>query len=323
MNQITLDTVDHVSVTTIIDNATDALLPDQGVARRGGFGALVATRFAEQGGSIDPFRAEHGFSALIEIERNGTRHQLLFDTGLSTDGAVENMRRLEVKLADIEAIILSHGHFDHTMGMHGIAESLGRRNLPVFIHPEAWQRRRVVFEGRDPMVLPTPSKSAYEGAGFEVIEQRQPSFLFDRSLLVTGEVDRTTEFELGMPRHQAERDGDWVADPLIMDDQAVVMHVSGKGLLVITGCGHAGIVNIVRHAQALTGVDEIYAVIGGFHLQGADLESVVQPTIHALRESGPSILVPAHCTGRVASVELESAFPDAFIQNSVGTRFDL
>ena len=126
-----------------------------------------------------------------------------------------------------------------------------------------------------------------------------------------------------MPAHQAERDGDWVADPLIMDDQAVVMHVSGKGLVVITGCGHAGIVNIVRHAQALTGVDEIYAVIGGFHLQGADLESVVTPTIDALREFAPSVIVPAHCTGRVASIRLESAFPDAFIQNSVGTRFDL
>jgi 7,8-dihydropterin-6-yl-methyl-4-(beta-D-ribofuranosyl)aminobenzene 5'-phosphate synthase len=108
--------------------------------------------------------------------------------------------------------------------------------------------------GRDAEELPTLSKRALGGEGYEVIERRQPSLLLDGCVLITGEVDRTTEFERGMPpAHQAWDGADWVRDPLVIDDQALVVHVRGQGLVVLTGCGHAGAVNIVRHAQRLTG----------------------------------------------------------------------
>jgi 7,8-dihydropterin-6-yl-methyl-4-(beta-D-ribofuranosyl)aminobenzene 5'-phosphate synthase len=155
------------------------------------------------------------------------------------------------------------------------------------------------------------------------VEDVRPSFLLDGSLLITGEVDRTTEFEEGMPIHQALRGGDWEPDPLILDDQAAVLNVRDKGLVVLTGCGHAGIVNIVRYAKKLTGIDELYAVIGGFHLTGGLFEPIIPQTIAALVAESPAIVVPAHCTGWKAVHRLASELPDAFVPNSVGTRYEL
>ena len=191
------------------------------------------------------------------------------------------------------------------------------------IHPDFWSRRRIAIPGREPFELPSTSKSALQGAGFEIVEERQPSFLLDGSLLVTGEVDRTSDFEQGFPIHQAFRDGDWQPDPLILDDQAVVLHVRDKGLVVMTGCGHAGIVNIVAYAMKLTGVDEVYAVIGGFHLGGPVFEPIIPATCEALAAFSPEVVVPAHCTGWRATHALAAALPDAFIQNAVGTRYEL
>lgn len=153
----------------------------------------------------------------------GQTHRLLFDTGTTPDGLIANMHTFDISPKDIETIVLSHGHFDHTTGLDGLARTLGRTNLPVMIHPDFWNHRRFVIPGRDPFEIPTTSKSALQGVGFEVIEERQPSFLLDNALLVTGEVDRTTAFERGMPAQQAFHGGSWVPDPLLLDDQAVVV----------------------------------------------------------------------------------------------------
>ena len=141
--------------------------------------------------------------------------------------------------------------------------------------------------------------------------------------LVTGEVDRTTEYEQGFPIHQALRGEEWAPDPLILDDQALIANVRGKGLVVLTGCGHAGIVNTVRYVKKLTGVDEVCAIIGGFHLGGTLFEAVVPPTVAALQEIAPSHILPAHCTGWPAQVALSAAMPEAFVTPAVGTRLDL
>jgi 7,8-dihydropterin-6-yl-methyl-4-(beta-D-ribofuranosyl)aminobenzene 5'-phosphate synthase len=261
---------------------------------------------------------EHGFAAMIET--SGKR--ILFDTGqLAAFDA--NCRALGIDLSGIDMIVLSHGHFDHVVGLNGVLDRLGPRRTPVILHPDFWLRRRIVVPGRDPFELPVTDRVALAAVGFEVVEHPQPSVLLDGSLLVTGEVPRTTEFETGFPIHQAFRDGGWTPDPLIRDDQAVVAHVRGKGLVVLTGCGHAGIVNIVRHARALTGVDAADAVIGGFHLSGPLFEPIIPAAVEALAEIGPQVVVPAHCTGWRAVQELSLVFPDAFIPPSVGTRYDL
>ncbi len=321
---VSIEPVDRLTVTTVVDNVSDLTLAGGGPVQRFSLGSAptVATRFMEEGSVVDVPLAEHGFSALVDFERAGQSHTILFDTGLTARGAADNLRRLQRPLADVEAIVLSHGHFDHTAGMDGIAQELGRAGLPVYIHPEGWRRRRVAFPGQPPLELPTPSRSAFEGAGFTVIEEQQPSFIFQNAALITGEVDRTTEFEQGFPSHEGLDDGAWVPDPLIRDDQALLFHVRDAGLVVISGCGHAGIVNIVRHARRLTGLDDVLAVIRGFHLGGALFEPIIDQTVAGLAAAAPRYLVPAHCTGWRATHAIAAAFPDAFIQNSVGTRYE-
>ena len=248
---------------------------------------------------------------------------MLFDTGGIPKGLVENMSRMDLSPGDIEAVVLSHGHFDHTTGMDGLAQAVGRTNLPVLIHPEFWNMRRLAFPGREPFEIPTTSKGALEGAGFEIVEDERPSFLLDGSLLITGEVNRTTPFERGMPGQQALKGEEWVPDPLILDDQALLVNVRDKGLVILTGCGHSGIVNIVRYARKITGISEVYAVVGGFHLGGPAFEPIIPETVEALAAFDPGVLVPTHCTGFKAIHALATRLPDAFHQSSVLTTFAL
>ncbi len=323
--RIDLEPVDSVVITTLMDNVTDMLLPDLGPARRVrmGSGPWRPTTTMTGGQVPDALVAEHGFSALVTVTRGGREHRFLFDTGASPDGVTENMRRLGVDPGSIEAIVCSHGHFDHTAGIDGLVRTLGRTSLPVLIHPHFWRRRRLQLPGRDPLELPTTSRAALTGAGFEIIEEQQPSFLFDRSVLVTGEVPRVTGYEPGFPPQQAWLDGAWQPDPLVLDDQALIFQVAGKGLVVITGCGHAGVVNIARYARRLTGDQPLYALVGGFHLNGPRFEPRIPRVLDDLAEMNPGVLVPAHCTGWRAQHALAGRFPDAFVPNSVGTSFFL
>jgi len=327
MPTVPLEPVDSVAITTLVDNVCDISLQDQGPAKRPGLGTADALRlpaaFLEGGSALDAPLAEHGFSALVTIRKDGLERRVLLDAGLTPNGLAENMRRLGLSPEGIEAIVFSHGHFDHTTGLDGLVRALDRTNLPVIVHPEFWSRRRIALPGREPFELPSTSKSALLRAGFEIIEERQPSFLVDGSLLITGEVDRTTEFERGFPIHQAFREGEWQPDPLILDDQALVVNVRERGLVVLTACGHAGLVNTLRYARKLTGVDRLYAVMGGFHLNGPLFEPIIPDTCAALAELAPTVIIPAHCTGWRAVHTLATQFPDAFIQNSVGTRFEL
>jgi 7,8-dihydropterin-6-yl-methyl-4-(beta-D-ribofuranosyl)aminobenzene 5'-phosphate synthase len=329
MERIALTPVDGVHVTTLIDNSSDALLPDVGLVRRWGlFGSagtlpVRPTEMAADNKTYDFLRAEHGFSALVEIHIAGRRRRILFDTGGSPDGLMANLDRLAITPDTFEAVVLSHGHFDHVMGLDGLAKRMGTRNLPLLLHPDSWLRRRFVLPDGGAVELPAPSRRGIEEAGFEVIEDRRPSFLLDHMMLVTGEVDRTTEFEQGMPVHEAWRDGNWSPDPLVHDDQAVLVHVRDKGLVVLTGCGHAGIVNIVRHAKRLTGVDRVHAVIGGFHLSGSLFEPIIPQTVAALAAESPTVVVPAHCTGWKAQLALATGLGPVFQPNAVGSRFEL
>ena len=267
--------------------------------------------------------AEHGFSALVTVRTGDRTHTLLFDTGISPNGMADNMERLGIDATDIEAVVLSHGHFDHAGGLEGLGTLRRRSGLPIVVHPYVWSRRRLALPEMPAVEMPTVSQRSLEDEGFQVIERRQRSLLLDGSVLITGEVDRTTDFETGMPFHERHSGDDWEPDPLILDDQALVVHVRGLGLLVLTGCGHAGAVNIARHAMRLTGVDRLHAMFGGFHLGGPAFERIIEPTVAALTAMEPSVIVPAHCTGWKAQHRFAAAMPDAFIPNAVGSQYTI
>lgn len=322
VDPIHLEPVDELVVTMLMDNSYDGLLPPTGPAQRFGLAKSPRTPSAvmASGESISGLVAEHGFSALVTIRRDGREHTLLFDTGISPQGAATNLERLDIDPSTIEAVVLSHGHVDHAGGLEGMARlpGLGR---PLVLHPLVWTQRRIAPPGLPEFVLPTLSTAAVEAQGFEVVERRQRSLLLDGSLLVTGEIDRTTDFETGMPFHERLDQGSWEPDPLILDDQAVAVHVRGRGLVVLTGCAHSGAVNTARHAMRLTGVGRLHALLGGFHLGGPAFEPIIEPTVSALRELDPAVVVPAHCTGWRAQHRIAAAMPEAFVPNAVGSRY--
>jgi 7,8-dihydropterin-6-yl-methyl-4-(beta-D-ribofuranosyl)aminobenzene 5'-phosphate synthase len=322
---VALEPVDEVVITTLVDNVYDALLTGDDRTTRAPFrvGMARAAQF-ENGSTTVGLMAEHGFSALVSVRRGSTTTTLLFDTGLSPDAMMTNASRLGVDFSQIQAVVLSHGHFDHAGGLAGLAGRRGTRSLPMVIHPLIWTRRRLAVPGREPEELPTLSQQALAGEGFELIERRQPSLLADGCVLITGEVDRTTDFEHGMPpSHQAWTGSQWRPDPLILDDQALVVNLRGRGLVILTGCGHAGAINIVRHAQRLTSVPALHALLGGLHLSGPAFEPIIGPTISALTGLAPALVVPGHCTGWRAQQGLAAALPDAWVAGSSGSSFRL
>ena len=315
MPDISLQPVDRVEVLSIMDNTIDVLMAGTSIAQRA---PLLQDKF-----SRPPLRAEHGLSMLITVESNGKKDSLVFDAGSSAEGVLHNMDVLGVRPGKLHALVVSHGHPDHTLGLIGILKRNGRKGMPVIVHPDAFlKRRNVLADGRQ-IDLPPPSREDLEAQGISVVEEKGPTLLIDGKVLVTGEIPRTTPFEKGFPLGQAEIDGQWRPDPWIYDDQAIVINVRNKGLVVLTGCGHAGLINTLQHAGNATGVKDIYTVMGGFHLTGKIFEPVIGPTVQALKDMKPKVLIPQHCTGWRATFEIARDFPEAFVPSSVGTTFVL
>jgi 7,8-dihydropterin-6-yl-methyl-4-(beta-D-ribofuranosyl)aminobenzene 5'-phosphate synthase len=322
---ISLSEVNEVKITLVMDNSLDLLIPSSEIAERFIFSDRWLAKFSANPNAFDtplPY-AEHGFSALLTVKRGGVQTSVLFDTGVTRKGILWNMDALEIDAADIQAIILSHGHADHAMGLPGFIERLGSRNLPLVLHPDAYLDRKLILPNGLELSLPAPKKEDYRRDNIEIIESIGPSMLVHDMVLVSGEISRTTDFEKGFPIHFAHRNDNWEPDPLIMDDQCAIINLSGKGLVIITGCGHSGIINTIRNAKQITGINQIHAVIGGFHLSGAAFEPIIPPTISALKELNPRYVMPGHCTGWVATHQIAREMPEAFIPNSVGTTLSL
>jgi 7,8-dihydropterin-6-yl-methyl-4-(beta-D-ribofuranosyl)aminobenzene 5'-phosphate synthase len=307
-----LKPVDRVEVLSIMDNSIDVLMGSTSVAKR-----LQRRSDAHFGPQL---RAEHGVSMLVTTYSNGNKDSFLFDTGVTLDGVLHNMDVMEVKGNELHAVVLSHGHTDHTRGLMGFIKRYGRPRVPIVLHPDAYlKRKNIQPDGHESEHIP-PSKKDLEAEDVQIIEERGPTMLIADHALVTGQIPRTTTFEKGSPRQVALIDGKWQPDPWIHDDQAIVINVKEKGLVVLTGCGHAGVINTLKCARELTGVSQVHAVIGGFHLTGPIFEPIIEPTIQALKEFNPGVIVPEHCTGWKATHLIAREFPEAFVPNSVGTR---
>ncbi len=310
--QVTLLPVDTADVTILVDNSLDILMPSTEIAQR----APLAYEWSER----EQLLAEHGYSLLLTVQRDGHTASVLYDAGLGRNTVLHNMDILEVHANDLRAVILSHGHADHHGGLEGIFRRISRRKVPLVLHPDVWRERRIVFPTGVEIHMPPPSHTDLDREGVDIIEEQGPSLLLDSAVLVTGQVERVTDFEKGFPIQQARTDHGWEPDTWIWDDQAVVCHVKDKGLVVLSSCSHAGVINVLRHAQRLTGIDKVYAFVGGLHLSGGLFEAIILQTITELANIGPAIIVPGHCTGWKATHEVARKLPDAYIQTSVGTR---
>ena len=310
---VNLIPVDSADVTILDDNYFDLLLA----------GSEIAQRPPIQWDSFtsESLRAEHGYALLLTVQREGTSASILYDAGLGRDTVQYNMDVLGLSAGDLRAVVLSHGHADHHGGLEGIFRRIGRRGMPLVLHPYVWRERKIVFPTGVEMRLPPPSYNDLDREGVEIIEERGPSLLLDGTVLITGQVERVTDFEPGFPIQQARtEEGDWEPDVWVWDDQAVVCHVKGKGLLVLTSCSHSGVINVLLHARRITGIEQVYGLVGGMHLTGGLMEPLIPRTLADLATIAPSVVVPGHCSGWKATHELARQMPDAYIQSSVGTR---
>jgi 7,8-dihydropterin-6-yl-methyl-4-(beta-D-ribofuranosyl)aminobenzene 5'-phosphate synthase len=306
---------DSADVLVLMDNYIDLLLPDSERVQRCGLakdGQIPSTTLL----------AEHGLSLLITIQQGGDSTQVLLDAGYTDVGVPHNLDLLGVSLTGVEAVVLSHGHMDHFGALPEVLRRVGRK-VPLVLHPAALEgtRYRKAPDGQMDR-FPVLPVAELKDAGAEIIYAEKPYLSASRLWAATGGVKRTTDFEKGMPGALKELDGELEPDPMA-DDMAIVIDLKDKGLAVISGCAHAGIVNTVRHAISITGRDKINAVIGGFHLSGAAFEPIIGRTSQELMSWEPQVVMPMHCTGRKAQAALESALGDTYVVASVGTTLSL
>ena len=342
---MTLQEIDKVSVTILMDNTTDLLLTNSIHANR--------PQLTTNEKLLLPLPiAEHGFSALVdivvhseekkEISNMGKKIKyknnnsiFLFDAGPSQGGVVHNADIFGIDFDWIDGVILSHGHFDHFTGLANILRkiSLSRRKgtgIDLLAHPEAFLKRWEVFQDGKKAKMPFLDEEHLKELGALIHKRTGITFLPNDespSLLVTGEIPRKTSFEKGYPfqyvENRSSNETRLIPDPLVRDDQAIVVNVKEKGLVILTGCGHSGIVNTMNYAKKVTEIDKVYAVLGGFHLpaDGGIYEEAIEPTLNELQKIDPDYIVPCHCTGWKAACRITETMPEKYLQSSVGTIF--
>ena len=307
---VTLRECEKIEVVTLIDNYTDCLIPSSQNVRR--------CPHYKNGKVAPPLLAEHGLSLLVKVFKNGNTHSLLLDAGWSATGVLHNLKELEINIDEIETVVLSHGHMDHWGSLRGILKMISDP-IPVIVHPDVFlQNRFLILPDEEKITFPTLNESTFQKNGVQIIKNTEPYLLAEKLALVTGEIERTVTFEKGLPNAYLQKEGKVEPDH-ILDDQALVVCLKGRGLVVITGCAHSGIINTVRYAQKVTGIDQVYAVIGGFHLSGTKFEPVIPPTLEEIKRVNPSVISPMHCTGFKATMEIAKEMPRQFVLSSVGS----
>ena len=313
MNEaVRLTPVDGVEVTVAMDNAIDILAAPTDRARR------QPWRINWNEG--DQLRAEHGYSLSVAVHRNGGTDRILYDAGLTRDSTIHNLDVLGLNPRDYRAVVLSHGHADHHGGLEGLFGRV-RESMPLVIHPHAWRDRKVVFPTGEEIRMPPPNYNDLDREGWQIIDEQGPSLLLGDSVLVTGQIDRTSVFEKGFPLQQTKTDGGWEPDTWIWDDQAIAIHVRGRGLVVLSSCSHSGVINVLHHVRRVTGISQIHGFVGGLHLTGGIFEPIIPDTIDALVALSPDVIVPGHCTGWRATHQVAQALPGAYAASNVGTTF--
>jgi 7,8-dihydropterin-6-yl-methyl-4-(beta-D-ribofuranosyl)aminobenzene 5'-phosphate synthase len=246
--------------------------------------------------------AQHGLSILIEaIGRKGTT-TVLMDTGPSQELMVHNLKAMDLDLRETDAVFISHGHYDHCGGLLQVLKTIGRP-LPVIAHPKAFLPKLVVSPRIRFVGSPFRIQEIEEAGGIPLLACN--SLQIADGIITSGEVKRQVDFER-VEGFWTIEDGRFIEDPM-PDDQALILDLDDKGLIIVTGCAHSGIVNIAKHSQSLLASKPIYGVIGGFHLSNASDERIAK-TVEELMKLNIKHIAPCHCTGKKATCQLMEAF---------------
>jgi 7,8-dihydropterin-6-yl-methyl-4-(beta-D-ribofuranosyl)aminobenzene 5'-phosphate synthase len=322
-----LGPVDRLDVVVLVDNNADTLSTNPADVRAE-LPRLVAHGLTEWSGAASCI-AHHGLSLFVTANRHGKERSLLFDCGPEGATLERNADRLGVDLAAAEAVVLSHGHWDHAGGLLAALELMKHKRgqsarVPVHLHPGMFRQRGIrLADGTVVRFQDVPPPHIIAAAGGEPLQATEAKLLGDGTFYLSGEIPRETAFEAGFPNHVA-RDGDggaWEPDPLIRDERFLAAHVKGKGLVVFSACSHAGIVNVLEHARATFPDTPLHAALGGLHLAGAASEGLIPPTIAAVKGLGLRRLAPGHCTGWRAVHALTDALGEETVPLAVGKTY--
>jgi len=318
--------VDALEILVLVDNVTDSLssnprdvLPEWSVLLTGGKLRVLA------GSNI--CCAHHGLSLLLTARVGSRTRTLLFDAGPAAATFQRNSEILGVDFASVEAVVLSHGHWDHAGGLLAAVESIARvrgdKSFTCYVHPGMFRQRATKRpDGQLYVNELVPDPERLSKAGAEVLITRDPQSVADGAFYVSGEIPRVTSYEAGVPNHLTRSaDGKaWEPDPLIMDERFVSVNVRGKGQFVFSACSHAGLINVLTHARSVFPSVPLYGAMGGLHLSGIN-EAVIPQTVADLKTFGLKLLAPGHCTGWRALSQMAREFGNELVPSAVGKKY--
>jgi 7,8-dihydropterin-6-yl-methyl-4-(beta-D-ribofuranosyl)aminobenzene 5'-phosphate synthase len=318
-----LKTVDSLVVEVITDDVSDAYVSKTLFAVSEFSNVVMAGAKVISGETL--LAANLGFGLKIVSQAEHVRHTLLFDTGPEGAIFIRNCRNLGIRLGEVEAIAVTHGHWDHMAALPHAVEAIVKDGGRVAVHvnPGMFNERAVRLKsGTVVPVANVPRPHELEQRGAQVVNHGDARLLLDGHFYYSGEIPRVTPFEKGRVDHLARTTADapWQPDPLLLDERMLVAHVRDLGLIVFSACSHAGIVNVCLHARDLFPDIPIYCIMGGLHLGGV-MERIIPDTVEGLRPFRIPHIITGHCTGWRALHALADAFGDAVSQSAVGTKY--
>jgi 7,8-dihydropterin-6-yl-methyl-4-(beta-D-ribofuranosyl)aminobenzene 5'-phosphate synthase len=318
-----LNPVDSLTIDVLTDNVSDNYVSKTLFAVSEFANVVRAGAQTLSGEALLCGNLGYGLRLVSQIGR--TKHTLLFDTGPEAAVFIRNCANLGIPMGEIECIAVSHGHWDHMAALPATVEAIVQHGGRVTVHvnPDMFNERGVQLKGGS--IIPAakvPSPAELEQHGAAVVNRREERLLLDGHFYYSGEIPRVTAFEKGRSDHLCRTGPDavWQPDPLLLDERMLVVHVRDLGLIVVSACSHAGIVNVCTEVRQLFPDLPIHCVMGGLHLGGV-METIIPDTVEGLRPFGINYLITGHCTGWRALHALANAFGDGVSQSAVGTTY--